>query len=119
MRATVTELATIHHWPEVERPVLVMAMEGWVDAGLAAASATANLIGGMPNELVATFDADELIDFRARRPTLRIVNGVDTELRWASIRLIAATNRRGRTVLILTGRSRTCAGISSCPRWCS
>ncbi len=98
-----TELATIHHWPEVERPVLVMAMEGWVDAGLAAASATANLIGGMPNELVATFDADELIDFRARRPTLRIVNGVDTELRWASIRLIAATNRRGRTVLILTG----------------
>ena len=57
----------------------------------------------MPNQLVATFDADELIDFRARRPTLRIVNGVDTELRWASIRLLAATNRTGRTVLILTG----------------
>ncbi len=98
-----SELATIHDWPEVERPVLVMAMEGWVDAGLAAATATANLLAAMPSQLVATFDEDALIDFRARRPTLRIVNGVDTELRWGSIRLVAATNRTGRTVLMLTG----------------
>ena len=63
--------------------MLVVGLEGWIDAGLAAATATASLLGAMPNELVATFDADELIDYRARRPTLRIVNGVDTELRWA------------------------------------
>jgi predicted ATP-grasp superfamily ATP-dependent carboligase len=98
-----TELATIHVWPPLERPVLVVGMEGWIDAGLAAATATANLLGAMPTQLVATFDSDELLDFRARRPTLRIVNGVDTELRWATIRLHAATNRTGRTVLILTG----------------
>jgi proteasome assembly chaperone (PAC2) family protein len=99
----VTELANIHNWPTLEQPILVVAMEGWVDAGLAAATATAGLLGAMPNDLVATFDADELIDFRARRPTLRIVNGVDTELRWATIRLMAATNRTGRSVLVLTG----------------
>jgi proteasome assembly chaperone (PAC2) family protein len=99
----VTELASIHNWPSLEQPILVVAMEGWVDAGLAAATATAGLLGAMPNDLVATFDADELIDFRARRPTLRIVNGVDTELRWATIRLMAATNRTGRSVLVLTG----------------
>ncbi len=98
-----TELANIHNWPTLEQPILVVAMEGWVDAGLAAATATAGLLGAMPNDLVATFDADELIDFRARRPTLRIVNGVDTELRWATIRLMAATNRTGRSVLVLTG----------------
>jgi predicted ATP-grasp superfamily ATP-dependent carboligase len=98
-----TELHTIHHWPTVERPVLVVAMEGWIDAGLAAATASANLMGSMPNEVVATFDSDELIDFRARRPTLRIVNGVDTELRWSTIRLLVATNRTGRSVLILNG----------------
>src|SRR5262249_1682868 len=46
---------------------------------------------------------DELIDFRARRPTLRVVNGVDTELRWPTIRLMGATNRTGRSVLLLTG----------------
>jgi proteasome assembly chaperone (PAC2) family protein len=98
-----TELAKVHQWPAVERPVLVVCMEGWIDAGLAAGNALSHLIGSMPNELVATFDSDELIDFRARRPTLRIVNGVDKELRWAEIRLHLATNRTGRSVLILAG----------------
>jgi predicted ATP-grasp superfamily ATP-dependent carboligase len=98
-----TEFATIHDWPTLERPVLVVAMEGWVDAGLAAGTATASLLAAMPNGVVATFDDDALIDFRARRPTLRIVNGVDTELRWPTIRLMAATNRTGRSVLILAG----------------
>jgi predicted ATP-grasp superfamily ATP-dependent carboligase len=97
------ELATLHSWPSLERPVLVVCMEGWIDAGLAATNALGHLVSSMPQELVATFDSDALIDFRARRPTLRIVNGVDKELRWAEIRLHAATNRTGRSVLILAG----------------
>jgi predicted ATP-grasp superfamily ATP-dependent carboligase len=98
-----SELSTVHAWPQVERPVLVICLEGWIDAGLAASSALAHLLSAMPHELVATFDADELIDFRARRPVMRIVNGVDKELRWSEIRLHAATNRTGRTVLVLSG----------------
>jgi proteasome assembly chaperone (PAC2) family protein len=98
-----TELTTVHNWPTLERPVLVVAMEGWVDAGLAAGTAVASLLAAMPNEVLASFDDDELIDFRARRPTLRVVNGVDTDLRWSTIRLMTATNRIGRSVLILTG----------------
>jgi predicted ATP-grasp superfamily ATP-dependent carboligase len=98
-----SELAKVHQWPTVERPVLVVCMEGWIDAGLAAGNALNHLIGSMPNELVASFDSDELIDFRARRPTLRIVNGVDKDLRWAEIRLQLATNRTGRSVMILSG----------------
>jgi proteasome assembly chaperone (PAC2) family protein len=96
-------LTTIHAWPALERPIMVMCLEGWIDAGSAAGTAVATLLGSMPHQLVATFDPDELIDFRARRPTLRIVNGVDKELRWAQTRLHAATNRTGRTVLILSG----------------
>jgi predicted ATP-grasp superfamily ATP-dependent carboligase len=96
-------LAQIHSWPTVERPVMVVCLEGWIDAGLAASAAVAHLLSSMPHDLVATFDADELIDYRARRPTLRIVNGVDEDLRWPEIRLHAATNRTGRTVLILAG----------------
>jgi proteasome assembly chaperone (PAC2) family protein len=83
--------------------VLVVALEGWVDAGLAAGTAVASLLAAMPKEVLATFDDDALIDFRARRPTLRIVNGVDTELRWATIQLMTATNRTGRSVLTLAG----------------
>lgn len=96
-------LAAIHSWPAVERPVLVVCMDGWIDAGLAAANALTHLTSAMPGELVATFDGDELIDYRSRRPTLRIVNGVDQELRWPEITLRAVTNRTGRTVLILSG----------------
>ena len=98
-----TELAQVRSLPALERPILVVVMEGWIDAGVGSATAAAHLIASMPNEVVATFDADELVDYRARRPTLRIVNGVDTELRWPEIRLLAATNRTGRSVLVLTG----------------
>ena len=96
-------LAHIRAWPAVERAVMVVCMDGWIDAGMAAGAALSHLTGSMPSELVATFDADELIDFRARRPTLRIVNGIDEDLRWPEITLQAATNRTGRTVLILSG----------------
>ncbi|HET6964630.1 MAG TPA: PAC2 family protein, partial [Acidimicrobiales bacterium] len=78
-------LAHIRAWPAVERPVMVVCLEGWIDAGLAASAALSHLVTAMPHELVATFDADELIDFRARRPTLRIVSGIDEELRWPEI----------------------------------
>jgi predicted ATP-grasp superfamily ATP-dependent carboligase len=98
-----TDLVTMHDWPTLERPVLVVSMEGWIDAGVAAATAVAHLLQAMPNQLVATFDGDQLIDFRARRPSLKIVNGVDAELRWSAIRVHAATNRNGRSVLTLTG----------------
>ncbi len=97
------ELATLHSWPDLEHPVLVVCLEGWIDAGQAAATAMSCLRKGMPNELLATFDSDELIDHRARRPVLRIVNGIDTELRWPELRLEAATNGTGRSVLLLSG----------------
>lgn len=103
MSETRPPLATIHAWPSVERPVMVMCLDGWIDAGSAAAGALGVLSASIPTTLVATFDSDELIDFRARRPTLRIVNGVDEQLRWPEITIHAATNRTGRTVLTLSG----------------
>jgi proteasome assembly chaperone (PAC2) family protein len=98
-----SELATIHSLPVLEDPVLVVAMEGWIDAGLAAAAAAASLLETMPHQLLATFDGDALIDHRARRPVLRIVNGVHAGLHWPEIRLEAATSRTGRSVLLLVG----------------
>jgi len=96
-------LVTIHSWPTLERPVLVVCLDGWIDAGFAANHALGQLMASMPNQLVASFDSDELIDFRARRPVMQIVNGVDTLLRWSQIQLHAATNPTGRSVLVLAG----------------
>ena len=91
--------------PEVppKRPVLVMGLEGWVDAGLSGANAMASLLGAMRTEVVATFDADQLVDQRSRRPTQRIVSGVLETLTWPEIQLRHGTDAAGGDVLLLLG----------------
>ena len=88
--------------PELEEPVLVVAMDGWVDAGLGAAAAVAALVGALQPEVVATFDDDGLLDHRARRPVVRIVDGVNTGLVWPEIQLRAA-HGEGHDMLLLVG----------------
>jgi hypothetical protein len=99
-----TDLAEITRWPEqLQHPVLVMAMEGWIDAGLGGGAAMAGLLSGMKTELLATFDDDALIDHRARRPVMRIRNGVNTGLTWPEIVLRWGTDASGRSVITLSG----------------
>jgi predicted ATP-grasp superfamily ATP-dependent carboligase len=64
-------------------PVVVAAFDGWVDAGAAATTALEQLTDEAP--VVATFDADRLFDYRARRPPLEIVDGRLTELTWPEL----------------------------------
>lgn len=95
-----------HDELELVDPVLLVALEGWIDASGAAAQAvevirqrdrlqTENLIG--------TFDADTLLDFRARRPIMHLVDGVNTGLTWPSIELYGLSSPNGRDILLLTG----------------
>jgi len=86
--------------PHFTSPVLVAALEGWVDAGSAGTTAAAQL--SQDGTLVAAFDADAIYDFRSRRPTLDIMNGRPMSLDWAELRLTAS--RIGdRELLILSG----------------
>ena len=87
----------------LDRPVLVVALEGWVDAGMGASGAVAHLLTGSPTATVATFDTEPLIDQRARRPIARLEDGVTTELTWPTIRLLAGKDRVGADLLYLTG----------------
>ena len=86
--------------PKLEAPVLVAALEGWVDAGSAGTTAAAQL--AQDGALVASFDADAVYDFRSRRPVLDIMDGKPMSLDWAELRL--TTSRIGeRDLLILSG----------------
>ncbi len=89
--------------PELHSPVLVVALEGWVDAGLGAANAVASMLGSIKTEVIATFDTDELVDHRARRPVVRIENGVSTELRWPEIQIRCGQDVGGNDVCFLVG----------------
>lgn len=88
---------------EVDSPVLVMGMEGWIDAGLGGGAAMATLVDQVPNQVVARFDTDLLLDQRARRPVLRITEGVTSPLTWPEIELRAGEDRSGKSVLLLVG----------------
>lgn len=87
----------------LDRPVLVVALEGWIDAGLGSSSAVAELLGSAPTAPVATFDAEALIDQRARRPIARIVDGITVDLTWPEVRLVSGRDHLGADLLYLTG----------------
>jgi hypothetical protein len=86
-----------------DQPVLVMCMEGWIDAGIGAAAAMAAILGGRTTERVATWEADELIDHRARRPVLHLADGVAKGITWPDIDLRASLDDDGEDVLFLVG----------------
>lgn len=96
-------LYEVHERPRLDAPVLLVALEGWIDAGGAAARAVESIVGQHDTTHVATFDADTLLDFRARRPILHLVDGVNTGLTWSTTELHATQSPNGTDVLLLTG----------------
>ena len=64
------ELFTIHTDVEFdEPPILLYAFAGFVDAGAGVRLAAEHVLDACSHRLVATFDADELLDYRARAAT--------------------------------------------------
>ena len=56
--------------PDLGRPVLVQALTGFVDAGSATNLVREHLLTALDARLVVAFDADQLIDYRSRRPPM-------------------------------------------------
>jgi hypothetical protein len=93
----------VHERPELDDPVLVVMMLGWIDAGSAAATAMGVLQQQLDTKRIATFDGDTFIDYRARRPLMQLREGVNTELVWPELRLEAGRDEAGHDVLLLSG----------------
>ena len=98
-----TSLYSMVERPDLESPVLIMVLKGWIDAGLGADGAADVLIEGLDRRTVARFDADALLDWRARRPTMRLVDGINTQLTWEETELSWAKDASGNDVLLLLG----------------
>lgn len=95
------------HWladpPALRRPILLVSLEGFVDAGAVAASASMFLRHRWKSELVARFERDALIDYRARRPTAVVDNGELRRVEWPDIELYAAVTAGPRDIAFLLG----------------
>jgi len=63
--------------PELEGhgdgPVMVTALDGFLDAGSASGLAIGHLLESDPGRVVASFEVDEFYDYRARRPPMSFV----------------------------------------------
>ena len=98
-----TEIFEVHREPVVQEPLLIVSLEGWVDAGLGSTTAIASLLDNGPSEPIVTFNGEHFLDQRARRPVARIVNGVTTELTWPRTVVRQGTDESGRDLLFLVG----------------
>lgn len=96
------------HWhadpPALRDPVLLLALEGFVDAGSVASSAAMFLRHRWQSQLLGRFDRDAFLDYRARRPTAVVDSGRIKRVEWPQLELLAAQVPDGqRDVLLLIG----------------
>lgn len=84
-------------------PVLMYLLDGYVDAGNVAKEIADQLLGECEHHVVATFDHDQLHDYRSRRPNVTF----DTDA-WVGIKdfelvLYGLRDAQGTPFLLLTG----------------
>jgi proteasome assembly chaperone (PAC2) family protein len=89
--------------PDLQDPVLLLGLDGFVDAGNATQLALAALREGQEPRVVARFDVDQLIDYRSRRPALQF----DTD-HWSgyytpALEMVALSDTGRTDYLLLSG----------------
>jgi proteasome assembly chaperone (PAC2) family protein len=88
---------------ELSEPVLVIVLDGFVDAGAAARLAVESLVASGPGRPVAHFDVDQLVDYRSRRPPLRFETDRWTGYSAPELDVVALTDTGGTEFLLLSG----------------
>ena len=82
---------------------LIAGLTGFTDAGSAVSQLGTYLLDTLDFEVVATFDNDSLLDYRARRPIISFDRDHVTDYRPASLRLYLVRDELKRPFLLLSG----------------
>jgi PAC2 family len=95
-------MLTVERWPELREPVMIVALTGWVDGGLAGAGAMAAVAEQLESPgRFARYDLGDLLDLQQTRPTIRLSDGVTREVDWPAVDLVAG--HLGRDVVLIAG----------------
>ena len=104
--------------PNLQRPVMVAAFEGWNDAADAASGAVTWLRHRWRATRFAGIDPEEYYDFQSTRPNVTLTDGLSREISWPTNEVFSAhVEEVGRDFVLLSGvepnlRWRTfCASI--------
>ncbi len=84
-------------------PVLVHAMEGFSDAGHAIRLAAEHLKESLHTEVVASFDLDQLLDYRSRRPMMTFDGDHFASYAEPQLTMYAVRDTAGTPFLLLAG----------------
>ncbi len=83
---------------------MILAFEGWNDAGDAASTAVEHLQLNWDATPLAEIDPDEYYDFQVSRPTARLVDGVTRRIEWPTTRLaVCRPHGYDRDVVLVHG----------------
>lgn len=84
-------------------PAMIVALDGYVDAGAGVALAVRELRRTLPRHPVVTFDADALIDYRSRRPPLTFASNAFTAYETPELVVERLRDEGGTPFLLFTG----------------
>ena len=88
----------------VEGPMpLVILTDGWIEASETMSRVRETIMRQADLSVIAEFDTDQLLDQRARRPTMTIVEGVMDGVTWPRLELAVGTDRNQTPFLLLHG----------------
>ncbi len=88
---------------DLGRPVLLHALTGFVDAGAAGRLAREHLLQALDSRVIATFDIDQLYDYRARRPLMHFAADHWETYDEPALELHALRDDDDNSFLLLTG----------------
>lgn len=88
---------------DLHEPVLVLALDGWTDAGQGGSTAAAELRDQLGSTRLGIFDPDRLFDYRDRRPLLDIDRGVLGEPEWPTLEVSWLRSATGPDLLLVSG----------------
>ncbi|MEU7042505.1 PAC2 family protein [Streptomyces varsoviensis] len=83
--------------------VMLYHFDGYIDAGETGEQIVERLLDGLPHQVVARFDHDRLVDYRARRPLLTFQRNRWTAYETPRIELHLVQDATGAPFLLLTG----------------
>lgn len=82
---------------------LLISLTGFVDAGHVVEQVSAELLEVLEHDVIAEFDADQLMDYRSRRPKITFIEDHLTDYRPHTLQVHRLQDGLGEPFLLLTG----------------
>ena len=84
-------------------PLLMVSLDGFLDAGQVRSTLAEHLLDTLEHEVVASFDTDQLVDYRSRRPMMTFDADHYADFEDPSLVLYRLVDAAGEPFLLLHG----------------